>query len=157
MKIQFTYPLDDIINHTKKGPDGIMIMWGKTCTDCWCPHRSECKMYKKNRFAFHNVTCKITTFFKYKLGWKKFHIPFYWKYELETEMSGSELCPMRLERRYECWDCEYMRGDEDCTCKDYGEDIKNGMYPEFGSGKCRHFKLSAYGDRWDRKTGERIF
>lgn len=136
---------------------------GIACTECFCPHRSKCK--RNRSFKWHNFSVRVSRFLyrHFNIDW---HIPITHRYKIEANLSGTPLCPCKLERRYSCWDCQYQAGIDEyckglCGCKERAEAIKNGtydfVYDRNGESRCQYFELSDYGNRWDRRTGERIF
>lgn len=124
---------------------GISIVHGYYCRDCsWCIHGSECR-YRKG-YKFHNISVRIHNFFLY-VG----------KYN--TKLSGTSKCPFNMSRRYDCYDCIYCEGQNECSNKKYIElpyletrsDDK-----EWPKCKCKFFEKAAWADNYDRKTGRML-
>ena len=141
----------------------LIFEYGISCTECFCPYRYKCK--RRCSFKMHNFRVRVSSFLyqHFNIDW---HVPITHRHRINGNLSGTHLCPYKLERIYSCWDCEYQAGVDKyykglCSCKERAEAISNGTY-SFNDdmnyeGRCKFFKLSDYGNRWDRKTGERIF
>lgn len=157
MKIKLYHKINLETHDYEKKSSGIEIQCGKYCTECWCKDGNKCKYHKG--FAWHNFCVAFNRFFYYHFH-LDIHIPIYIR-KLEENFSGTPICPFKVERIYSCWDCEYEGGDENCLNKERRELLANGRasetYDDTGDRKCKFFKLSEYGNSWDRKTGERIF
>lgn len=138
---------------------GIVVEHGYDCLEsCWCKYGSKCKY--RGKYRFHNICVSINTFFRYRLGWKWFKIPFYFQSH-SSRLSGTTLCPYHIPRRKTCWYCTYHRGyDQPCGNKTRNKLIHEGKFKELeceGHDCCILFEPDEWFDRYDRKTGDIIF
>ena len=136
--------------HQCENIDGIEIQYGYYCLQSFCEARSSCK--RRKGFRFHNFSVWLKRVFG-------FNLPIYFTNILQSNLSGTSLCPHSLPRQYDCWDCEFSRCDESCSNAQRSRDIDNGNYDfgdcfAFGDSKCKYFIVSDFGSNWDRETGE---
>lgn len=147
MKIQLYRPYE--LGSLKKSekPQGVEIIHGKYCRECWCKDYYRCK--RRTKFRWHNFCVDM----KRKFG---FRIPIHIHPEIEENLSGTILCPKSKARIYSCWDCIYACRGRECNCKERFEEIKNGTY-DYSSreGKiCNHFFANDFAKRYSRQTGK---
>ena len=136
---------------------GIIIEHGYHCTNsCWCEHGATCKY--RGSWKFHNACVSITRFFHYKLGWKWFHIPFYFQSH-SSNLSGTTTCPHQMPRKKDCWHCEYSAGERSCRNAERIQLIREGRYKETECEEkccCKFFLPDEWFYKYDKKTGDTI-
>ena len=138
----------------RKKIKGINILVGYHClSSCWCDCGRKCKY--RGRYKLHNLKVRINRFLYDKF---RLHLPnlIYFS-QHSVDLSGTEKCPFKKERMYTCWDCEYHYGMDNCSSEEY----RNASYEESRhptlDRACKFFEKNEYADKWDKKTGERIY
>ena len=161
-KINFTHDLLNEDPEKRKKITGIQITHGYHCSNSYrCEHGRKCK-YRKG-FKFHNWSVSVHRFFEYKLHIKLPHLLYIGKEY--TDLSGTTKCPFKIERQYSCIDCKYHAGYDEhmkgiCGNTERHDLIIAGKGNECympGHRHCTFFEKSEWADKWDKKTGQRIF
>ena len=137
----------DTETHALGKVDGITILCRPKCINTFCKHGHNCSR-RKGGFRFHNFQVRL----RRKLG---FSLPIS-LYSRRNNLSGTPLCSAKLPRQHSCTDCEF--GYDFWTCNNVQKikDVQDGvaLQSDYSECKCAYFKLSKYGDSWDRQTGE---
>lgn len=158
MKIWFSRDLMNNDPEKRNKITGLIIEVGRKCRySCWCPHGAKCKY--RGSYKFHNACVAISTFFKYRLGWKWFRIPFYIQAH-DSDLSGTTLCPKHVARHKDCHMCKYSAGFRDCNNEDRIKLIREGRYRELDCEErccCKLFEPCEWFDDYDKRTGDIIY
>lgn len=158
MKIFFSHDLMNKDPEKRKKIQSLIIEAGYECShSCWCKYGATCK-YRGN-YRFHNACVAISTFFRYRLGWKWFKIPFYFQRH-HSDLSGTTKCPHQLPRHKDCWRCIYHRDIRECDNKQRLQMIKEGRRSELACEdrcRCSLFEPVEWFDEYDHKTGDMIY
>lgn len=126
------------------------IQIGYQCGDgSHCDKYKQCK-YRAKWIKFHNLSVRIHNFFEYRLHIKLphlIHISQKWE-----RLSGTDKCPFHKSRRYTCYDCRYICGDnlEECCCPErYGVPFKERLpdveTEDWGT-RCAYFDKCEWAD-----------
>lgn len=138
----------------RKKIKGITFLIGCHClSSCWCEHGRKCKY--KLRCRHHNLKVRLNNFLYYNF---KFKLPsLIYITQHAVDLSGTEKCPFKMERMYSCWDCTHHYGMDNCSSEEY----RNASYEESRHPTlklaCKFFEKNEYADKWDKKTGERMY
>lgn len=157
MKVWFHRDLMNKDPKERKKIKGIIFEMGYECGhSCWCEYGSKCKY--RGSYRFHNACVSITNFFHYTLGWKWFHIPFYFQRH-HSDLSGTTKCPKGVPRVKNCWHCESCAGDF-CNNKKRNEMLREGKFKELEGETTRACILFSPDDsffNYDKTTGDYIY
>lgn len=129
----------------------INIQYGTSCLQSFCPHHHECKRVEK--FWWHNFCVKFDAFWS-RIG-IPLHMPFSRIYNNYANLSGTPLCPYKLERQYDCHGCACGYGaGRRCYNIQREHDIHNNCLKRPVDGQYCAYLIAL---PWDHKTGKILY